>query len=132
MPLYARIIIFVLAAAVIGRIYVRYPLRIRILVRKTEFSPWKTSSQVKDYLESREWYQEWLECLKKARGHDEVESFSRGEELDSSIVSAFDWAGSPQGYDVWYDRNCDFLLWFRDEPSLSEGSPDGPSAKDGS
>ena len=136
MPLFIRIILFVISAAVVYRLYVKYPLRGRIVLRKVEETVAevhrKTSSQVRSYLESRGWYREWLECLEKTRSRDEVKQFSHGDLLDMSIIGAFDWNESPQGYDVWYDRNCDFLLWYRDEPSFPEGSPDGPSEKDGS
>lgn len=73
------------------------------------------------FLESRPWYQEWKECL-LASTHVDVdkESFLRGESGKDSVLNAFPWSDSPQGWDVWKRRNDEFLGWYygRDDENV--------------
>lgn len=77
----------------------------------------KTPEQIRAWLKAREW---WPQFVKNTVAFDyrtaEVLSGDRGED---TVLDAFCWEFTSEGFHYWYRRNTQFLRWYlSNEPTI--------------
>ena len=125
--------IYVICAAVLCCVLAyRYPIRVTLVFSRqrdegggvgvdVKVPRERSAKEIRTFLESRSWYPEWKECLLGSdRPDEDKESFLRGEENRDSVVNAFDWFSTSQGWDCWERRHLEFMAWYLGEEK--EGS----------
>ena len=81
----------------------------------------KTPEQIKAWLEAQPWYELFKSYTldEDANPHTDVDGFKYDSEKtlsgirgDSTIVSAFVWRRTNEGYDFWNNVNNQFYEWY--------------------
>ena len=74
----------------------------------------RTSTEVSRWLQKQEWYESYIDNLERYRDYDSnvVNRFKNGYKYHETIMSAFSWYSTPEGYDYWYKINEQFEDWY--------------------
>lgn len=76
----------------------------------------RTAEEIKAWLESREWYDEYkaaVEADKTNQVHGYIEKYLSGSRGEMTIGGSFLWVGTPpQGVEVWGKRDAEFKEWY--------------------
>lgn len=78
----------------------------------------KTPEQIRAWLESREW---WPQFVKNTVDYDYLtEEVLGGDRGEDTIIDAFGWFTAPEGPFFWQDRNREFKEWYFGENNNEE------------
>ena len=72
---------------------------------------WRTSDDVKSWLEAQEWYDDFFQNLCNSFDGEYVERIVAGK-LGRETIFKLPWSQTPEGYDVWQERNRLFNDWY--------------------
>lgn len=77
----------------------------------------KTSAAISKWLQKQDWYESYVENLERYRDYDSegIKRFLNGCMYDETIIVAFPWYLSPEGYDYWREINNEFAEWYYGE-----------------
>lgn len=75
----------------------------------------KTPEQIKEWLESQQWYPQFVENLKKQRESVPYEHILCGILKERTIGSAFKWRFTVEGFYFWKYIEDQFLEWYNKE-----------------
>ena len=75
----------------------------------------RTAEEIKAWLESREWYDEYKAAVEADAHNVElglVEDYLEGRRGVMTVGGSFLWADTPQGYKAWQRRYAEFQEWY--------------------
>lgn len=75
----------------------------------------RTAEEIKAWLESREWYDEYKAAVEADALNVKlglVEDYLEGRRGVMTVGGSFLWAGTPQGYKAWKARYAEFMEWY--------------------
>lgn len=80
----------------------------------------RSTKEIEKWLKRRWWYKKFKKNVETVDvgGHNSVKILG-GHYGNDTVIGAFCWELTPEGFNYWYRRNTQFLLWYlSNEPTI--------------